>query len=163
MGEVDDKIVDIYEDILAGGAPDILYTMTNRIKMIPYIEGPTTNECIEAMRGCGRGCDFCDPNLRMKRDFPIERLKKEAMINLNYGTTSIWLLSDEILLWGCDSSEMRPNKDAVVELFREMKSLPNVDYVGAVHLTFSSAVAEPDCVREMARINNFGPSRWNGV
>jgi len=163
MGEVDDKIVDIYEDILAGGAPDILYTMTNRIKMIPYIEGPTTNGCIEAMRGCGRGCDFCDPNLRMKRDFPIERLKKEAMINLNYGTTSIWLLSDEILLWGCDNSEMRPNKDAVVELFREMKSLPNVDYVGAVHLTFSSAVAEPDCVREMARINNFGPSRWNGV
>jgi len=59
IGEVDDKIVDIYEDILTGDAPDILYIMTDRIKMIPYIEGPTTNGCVEAMRGCGRGCEAC--------------------------------------------------------------------------------------------------------
>jgi radical SAM superfamily enzyme YgiQ (UPF0313 family) len=163
IGEADDKIAEIYQDIMAGNAQEIIFTRTNTIKDIPYIQGPTTNGLIEAMRGCGRGCDFCDPNLRMKRDFPIDRLRKEAMINLKHGITSVWLQSDEILLYGCDNSELRPNKDAVINLFREMKSLPNVNYVGAVHLTFSSAMAEPECIRQMSQINNFGPDRWNGV
>ena len=163
LGEVDDKIVSIYNDIMDGKASEIIYTFTNEIKDIPYIRAPTTNGCIEAMRGCGRGCDFCAPNLRVKRDFPIDRLKQEAMINLRYGITSIWLLSDELLLYGCDNKDLRPNKDAVVELFRELKALPNVNYIGMVHLTFSSAMAEPDCIREISRINNFGPDRWNGV
>ncbi len=163
VGEADDKIADVYNDILADKAPEIIFSRTNTIKDIPYIAGPTTNGCIEAMRGCGRGCDFCDPNLRMKRDFPIERLKEEAMINLRYGITSVWLQSDEILLYGLDNTEMIPNKDAIITLFSELKSLPNVNYVGAIHLTFSSALAEPECIRKMSEINNFGPSRWNGV
>ncbi|MEM0367756.1 MAG: radical SAM protein, partial [Candidatus Nitrosocaldus sp.] len=118
---------------------------------------------IEAMRGCGRGCDFCDPNLRMKRDFPVERLKEEASINLRYGITSIWLQSEEILLYGLDNNEMRPNRDAIVHLFSELKSLPNVNYVAAIHLTYSSAMADPECIAKIREINNFNASRWNGV
>ena len=74
----------------------------------------------------------------MKRDFPIDRLKEEAMINLKHGITSVWLQLDEILLYGCDNSELRPNKDAVINLFSEIKSLPNVNYVGAVHIVGST-------------------------
>ena len=151
------------DDILDDNAPELIFTHTNEIENIPKIIGPTCVGLIEAMRGCGRGCDFCDPNLRMKRDFPIQRLKEEAMINLKHGINSIWLQSDEILLYGLDNSEMRPNKDAVIELFREMKSLPNVKTVGAIHLAFPSAVAEPDCITKIAEINNLGPGKWAGV
>ena len=163
VGEADDKIVDIYNDITSGNANDAIYTHTEEIGDIPYIQGPTCNGVIEAMRGCGRGCDFCDPNMRRKRDFPIERLKEEAMINLDSGITSVWLQSEEILLYGLDNSEMIPNKDAIIELFREMKALPHVNYVGTIHLTFSSAVAQPECIEKMAEINDFGPKRWNGI
>jgi len=163
IGEADDKISGIYDDILADNAQDLIFTHTEEIKDIPYIQGPTCNGLIEAMRGCGRGCDFCDPNLRKKRDFPIERLKKEAMTNLKHGINSIWLQSEEILLYGLDNSQMRPNKDAVVELFKELKSIPNVDYVGTMHLTFSSAMAEPQCITKMSEINHFGPGRWTGI
>ncbi|MFN4336320.1 MAG: B12-binding domain-containing radical SAM protein [Candidatus Nitrosocaldus sp.] len=163
IGEADDKIVDICNDIREGRAKEVIFTKTNTIMDIPYIPGPTTNGCIEAMRGCGRGCDFCDPNLRMKRDFPVERLKEEAMVNLGYGITSIWLQSEEILLYGLDNSEMRPNRDAIVELFSELKMLPNVNYVAAIHFTYSSAMADPECIAKIREINNFNASRWTGV
>lgn len=163
VGEVDNKAGQIFNDILADKAPQIIYSRTDTIDEIPLINGPTCNGIIEAMRGCGRGCDFCDPNMRKKRDFPIERLKKEALVNLNAGITSVWLQSEEILLYGLDNSEMVPNKDAVIELFREMKSLPNVWFVGCIHLTFSSALAAPECVPMMAKINNFGPNFWGGI
>lgn len=163
VGEADDKISGIYNDILNENAPDLILTHTEEINDIPYIQGPTCNGLIEAMRGCGRGCDFCDPNLRRKRDFPIVRLKEEAMVNLKHGINSVWLQSEEILLYGLDNSQMIPNKDAVINLFKEMKSLPNVDYVGTMHLTFSSAMAQPDCITQMSKINNFGPSSWTGI
>ncbi len=163
MGEADGHCVDMFYDVMDGGAPEFMSVMTNKILDIPYIKAPTCNSAIEAMRGCGRGCDFCDPNRRLKRDFPIERLKQEAKINLDYGHTCIWLLSDEIMLYGCDNKNMYPNRDAIVELYSSMKNLGNVDYVGAVHVTFSSAAADPECVKKIREINNFGPSRWNGV
>ena len=163
IGEADDKISGIYNDILADNAQDLIFTHTEEIKNIPNIQGPTCNGLIEAMRGCGRGCDYCDPNLRRKRDFPIDRLKKEAMINLKHGINSIWLQSEEILLYGLDNSEMIPNKDAVIDLFKELKSIPRVDYIGTMHLTFSSAIAQPECITKMSEINNFGPSRWTGI
>jgi len=163
VGEADDKIPEIINNVLDDDAPELIFTHTNEIEDIPYIQGPTCVGLIEAMRGCGRGCDFCDPNLRKKRDFPIERLKKEAMINLKHGINSVWLQSDEILLYGLDNSEMRPNKDAVINLFKEIKSLPNVKTVGAIHLAFPSAVAEPDCITKISEINNLGPGKWAGI
>jgi len=163
IGEADDKVSEIYNDILSGNASELIFTHTEEIKDIPIIQGPTCNGLIEVMRGCGRGCDFCDPNNRMKRDFPIDRIKEEAMVNLKHGINSVWLQSEEILLYGLDNSEMRPNKDAVITLFNEIKSLPKVDYVGTMHLTFSSAMAEPECIKKMSEINKFGPSRWTGI
>lgn len=163
VGEVDDKIGGIYEDIINDDAPENIFTHTEKIEEIPLIQGPTCNGIIEAMRGCGRGCDFCDPNMRKKRDFPIERLKEEAMVNLRAGITSVWLQSEEILLYGLDNSKMVPNRDAVVELFEQMHSLPNVWFVGCIHLTYSSALADPEIVPRISKINRFGPNFWGGI
>jgi radical SAM superfamily enzyme YgiQ (UPF0313 family) len=163
MGEADRHCVDMFYDIMDESAPEVMSTMTNKILDIPYIKGPTTSSSIEAMRGCGKGCDFCEPNRRLKRDFPIERLKEEAKINLNYGHTYVWLISDEILLYGCDNKDMYPNRDAIVDLFSTVKYVGKVDYVGAVHLSLSSAVADPECIRKIKEINNFGPKKWSGV
>lgn len=163
LGEADQHCTTMFYDVMNNEAPEVMSVMTNKITDIPLIKGPTTSSAIEAMRGCGKGCDFCDPNKRMKRDFPIERLKEEAKINLDYGHRSIWLMSDEIMLYGCDSRNLYPNRDAIIELFSAMKSLGKVDYVGAVHLSLSSAVADPQCIMKIKEINNFGPGRWNSV
>ena len=73
-----------------------MHCFVKNIQNIPIIQGPTVNSLIEAMRGCGRGCDFCDVNKRSKKDLQLDRLEYEAKINLDYGFDSIWLHSDEI-------------------------------------------------------------------
>lgn len=163
IGEADDQCVDMFYKITDGIASEVMSVTTSKILDIPYIQGPTTNSSIEAMRGCGKGCDFCEPNKRQKRDFPIDRLKIEAKINLDYGHTCIWLMSEEIMLYGCDNKNLYPNRDAIVELYTAMKNLGKVNYVGAVHLTLASAVADPACIQKIREINNFGPSKWSAV
>jgi radical SAM superfamily enzyme YgiQ (UPF0313 family) len=163
IGEADDQCVNMFYEIRDGNAAEVMSVTTSKIVDIPYIQGPTINSSIEAMRGCGKGCDFCEPNRRLKRDFPIDRLKKEAKINLDYGHTCIWLMSEEIMLYGCDNKNLYPNRDAIVELYTAMKNLGKVNYVGAVHLTLASAVADPACIQKMREINNFGPGKWNAV
>lgn len=58
---------------------------------------------------------------------------------------------------------MRPNKDAVIELFKEMTSMPNVWFVGTIHLTFSSAMAEPICVEKLSEFNKYSQNFWGGI
>lgn len=163
VGEADGHAAEMINDVIDGSAPDIISLSPSEISNIPYIKGATCNSAIECMRGCGRGCDFCDPNRRVKRDIPIERLKQEAKINLDYGHNYIWLVSDEIMLYGCDNREMYPNRDAILDMYQELKNMGNVDSIGAVHVTYSSVAADPECIEQIRKINNFGPSRWSGV
>ena len=38
--------------------------------------------------------------------------------NLDYGFDSIWLHSDEMLLYGCDNRDFIPNRDAITDLLK---------------------------------------------
>ena len=121
IGEADESALDLFHDLENGDAPELLHTFVRNIENIPVIKGPTVNSLVEAMRGCGRGCDFCDVNKKSKKDIPLERLQAEAKINLNYGFDSIWLQSDEMLLYGCDNKDFVPNADAIIDLWKGLK------------------------------------------
>ena len=123
VGEADELAVDLFQDLERGDAPELMHCFVRNLENIPVIEGPTINSLIEAMRGCGRGCDFCDVNKRSKKDLPLERLQHEAKINLDYGFDSVWLHSDEMLLYGCDNRDFVPNRDAITELWKGLKGL----------------------------------------
>ena len=82
IGEADELHWILFHDLESGDAPELLHTFVRNIENIPPIQGPTVNSLVEAMRGCGRGCDFCDVNKRSKKDIPLERLQAEARINL---------------------------------------------------------------------------------
>ena len=82
IGEADELALDLFHDLEAGDAPELLHTFVRNIENIPPIQGPTVNSLVEAMRGCGRGCDFCDVNKRSKKDIPLERLQAEAEYKL---------------------------------------------------------------------------------
>ena len=160
VGEADELALDLFHDLEKDDAPELMHCFVKNIQNIPEIQGPTVNSLIEAMRGCGRGCDFCDVNKRSKKDLPLERLQAEAKINLDYGFDSIWLHSDEMLLYGCDNRDFIPNKDAITELWRGMKSL-GANFVGTTHMTFSAVAADPDLMYQIADINRQHESgRW---
>ena len=161
IGEADELALDLFHDLEAGDAPELLHTFVRNIDNVPLMQGPTVNSLIEAMRGCGRGCDFCDVNKRTKKDFPLERLKKEAQLNLDYGFDSIWLQSDEMLLYGCDNKEFIPNADAITELWSGLKST-GARFVGTTHMTLSAVASSPDLLKKLSQINDMDVSggRW---
>jgi hypothetical protein len=112
------------------------------------------------MRGCGRGCDFCDVNKRSKKDIPLERLQTEARINLKYGFDSIWLQSDEMLLYGCDNKDFVPNADAIVDLWKGLKSV-GANFIGTTHMTLSAVACSPNLIKDLSEINDMHKNgRW---
>lgn len=160
IGEADELALDLFHDLESGDAPELLHTFVRRIENIPSIRGPTINSLIEAMRGCGRGCDFCDVNKRSKKDIPLERLQEEAKINLRYGFDSIWLQSDEMLLYGCDNKDFVPNSDAIINLWSGLKSV-GANFIGTTHMTLSAVASSPDLITKLSHINGMESSgRW---
>jgi len=67
VGEADELAVDLFQDLEKGDAPELMHCFVRNIENIPEITSPTVNSLIEAMRGCGRGCDFCVVNKDPKR------------------------------------------------------------------------------------------------
>jgi radical SAM superfamily enzyme YgiQ (UPF0313 family) len=160
VGEADELALDLFNDLEKGDAPELMHCFVKNIQNIPIIQGPTVNSLIEAMRGCGRGCDFCDVNKRSKKDLPLERLQHEAKINLDYGFDSIWLHSDEMLLYGCDNKDFQPNYDAIIELWKGLKGL-GANFIGTTHMTFSAVVADPKLLHDMSEVNDMHKTgRW---
>ena len=160
IGEADELALDLFHDLESGDAPELLHTFVRNIENIPPIQGPTVNSLVEAMRGCGRGCDFCDVNKRSKKDIPLERLQAEANINLKYGFDSIWLQSDEMLLYGCDNKDFIPNADAITDIWKGLKST-GANFIGTTHMTLSAVASSPDLIRDLSKINDMDSSgRW---
>jgi radical SAM superfamily enzyme YgiQ (UPF0313 family) len=160
IGEADELALDLFHDLEQGDAPELLHTFVRNIENIPPIKGPTINSLIEAMRGCGRGCDFCDVNKRSKKDIPLSRLKEEAKINLKYGFDSIWLQSDEMLLYGCDNKDFFPNADAIIDVWSGLKNI-GANFVGTTHMTLSAVASSPDLITKLSQINDMENSgRW---
>ncbi len=160
IGEADELALDLFHDLESGDAPELLHKFVRNIENIPPIQGPTVNSLVEAMRGCGRGCDFCDVNKRSKKDIPLERLQAEARINLDYVFDSIWLQSDEMLLYGCDNKDFIPNADAITDLWKGLK-LTGANFIGTTHMTLSAVASSPDLIRDLSTINDMDSSgRW---
>lgn len=160
IGEADELALDLFHDLESGDAPELLHTFVRNIENIPMITGPTINSLVEAMRGCGRGCDFCDVNKRSKKDIPLERLQQEAKLNLAYGFDSIWLQSDEMLLYGCDNRDFIPNADAILNLWKGLKSV-GANFVGTTHMTLSAVASSPDLIKRLSEVNDMQHSgRW---
>ena len=160
VGEADELAIDLFQDLEKGDAPELMHCFVRNLENIPVIEGPTINSLIEAMRGCGRGCDFCDVNKRSKKDLPLERLQYEAKINLDYGFDSIWLHSDEMLLYGCDSRDFVPNRDVITDLWKGLKGI-GANFIGTTHMTFSGVAADPTLMQQISHINKQDETgRW---
>jgi radical SAM superfamily enzyme YgiQ (UPF0313 family) len=118
---------------------------------IPTIVGPTVDGIVEIARGCGRGCDFCEPTLLWYRCLSIDHILKEVEVNLRAGRQPT-LHAEDVLRYKAKGLEI--NKEAVVELFKTVKNHPGVKGVGISHFALSSVVSAPDLVEEISNILN---------
>ncbi|HKW43149.1 MAG TPA: radical SAM protein [Thermoplasmata archaeon] len=166
-GEVDHLVPEIFERIAAGDAPPVMrYTNATApsTDQIPKILGPTMHGMNEVMRGCGRGCEFCEVTLRRSRYFPLDYIGDEIAVNTRIGETSIQLHSDDIFLYQLENwRTMEPNEDAVRDLFKFVMGQPGVDHCYPTHGTVSAAVTNPDLIQDIAQIVHAGPNKLIGI
>lgn len=122
---------------------------------IPAIRAPTINGTVEISRGCGRGCEFCNPNMRLVRHIPVQRIIEEVKLNLTLGYDKITLHAEDVLRY--QAKGMIPDKDKVLSLFENV--LRHTRNVGVSHLALSSALAQPTLVEEVSRITGASDGR----
>jgi len=134
------------------------------VDQIPKILGPTMHAMNEVMRGCGRGCEFCEVTLRRPRYFPHDYIGDEIAVNTKIGQSSIQLHSDDIFLYNLENwRTMEPNEDAVKDLFRFVMAQPGVSHCYPTHGTVSAAVTNPGLIRGISEIVRAGPDKWVGI
>ncbi len=166
-GECDHFAHEIFEKVAHGDAPPVM-RFTNRtapsVDQVPKILGATMHDMVEVMRGCGRGCEFCEVTLRRPRYFPLDYIGDEVAMNTRVGGTSIQLHSDDIFLYKLENwKTFEPNEDAVKELFRYVMGLPGVDHCYPTHGTVSAAVTNPELIHDLSEIVHARPDRWIGI
>ena len=133
---------------------------------IPDIVEPSMHGMIEVMRGCGRGCKFCDVTLRSLRYYSPEKVKREIEVNMKKGgAKSAWVHSDDIFVYGMDprtTKQMEPNREALEELFTAIMST-GIKHTNPTHATLAGAIADEKLLPSLSKIIKAGPGNYIGV
>ena len=138
--------------------PEVVYGEVVTEDEIPLIKGATINGIVEIARGCGRGCDFCVPTLQRYRCLPIDHILKEVEVNVKAGRRPL-LHAEDVLRY--KAKGLRINKEAVIDLFKSVKSHPGVKGVGISHFALSSVLSAPGVIKEISRMLGAGEDgRW---
>ena len=136
------------------------------IDEIPDIVEPSMHGMVEVMRGCGRGCKFCDVTLRPLRYYPPEKVKREIEINIKKGgQRNAWLHSDDIFVYGLDprkTKNMAPNREALEELFTAVMST-GIVHTNPTHGTLAGAIADEKLIPNISKIIRSGPDNKTGI
>lgn len=165
IGETEHVAHELFREILEGNPPDIIEIRSYpEVDEIPPIVAPSMHGMVEVTRGCGRGCRFCEPNLRFARHMPIDRIIAETMVNVDGGARSIWVLSEDVFLYKLeDRKNFIPNREALNELFQKIASTRGVLHTYLTHASIAPAVADPKMVAEISKIIKSGPNNIIGI
>ncbi|HKU33773.1 MAG TPA: radical SAM protein [Candidatus Nitrosotalea sp.] len=133
---------------------------------IPEIVEPSMHGMVEVMRGCGRGCKFCDVTLRPLRYYPPEKVKREIEVNIKKGgQKNAWLHSDDIFVYGLDprkTKNMAPNREALEELFTAVMST-GIVHTNPTHGTLAGAIADEKLIPNISKIIRSSPENKIGI
>ncbi len=148
---------DLFRDAIQGRPlPGIVSGGPVPVDDIPMTQGPTVNGTVEIGRGCGRGCEFCNPSMKVVRHVPLERVLDEVKLNLTY-SDKITLHAEDVLRYRAKG--MRPEPSEVMKLFESVSRL--TDNFGMSHIALSSALSEPRLVDELCALAGASDGRRN--
>ncbi|HEY6163603.1 MAG TPA: radical SAM protein [Nitrososphaeraceae archaeon] len=136
------------------------------VEDIPNIVKPSMHGMSEVMRGCGRGCKFCDVTLRPLRYYPVEKVQKEIEINMKYGgLKNAWIHSDDIFVYGLNprtTKNMQPNREALEELFKGIMAT-GIEHTNPTHGTLAGAIADEKLIPNVSKIIRASPDNHIGI
>ncbi len=165
IGEYDGIADKILHQILNNAIPRIYrHKEFPIISQTPMIRNASSSGLVEIMRGCGRNCEFCEPNLRRARYQSVDYIKKEIEVNVKSGYNKVWAQSEDFWLYKLeDHRNFIPNSDALIELFSEMSKIRGLNDIHPTHGSIAPAAYAPDLVKKLSEIMHGGKNYWIGV
>ncbi|MGC9191544.1 MAG: B12-binding domain-containing radical SAM protein [Conexivisphaera sp.] len=111
-GEAEKAVVELARMVEEGASLPRYLSIAPRdspkLNEISKIKKASVNGLIEIMRGCPRGCKFCNVTLRPLRHIPLEDIEEELRVNRAAGIRAGILHSEDVLLYGADGVHPRP-------------------------------------------------------
>lgn len=115
----------------------------------------TTFGVVEMTTGCGRRCHFCLPDLNPQLDIPREKILQAVEANVRQGNRQISLATEDMFIWGQVGTGVPfyfPNREALLDLYSSVVSVPGVEHHVLSHCTMAPAVVDPKLIEELSRI-----------
>ena len=152
MGESEKTAPQLFEQAVRGEKlPEIVNAERPDDADIPVIRNGAIYGAVEISRGCGRGCQFCSPTMKYRRNFSVDNILKEVRANLRCGADMILLNTDDVFLYG-SKERFLPNRQAVTNLYRAIAAEPGVKVIQTAHASLAPAIIDPQMVQEISEI-----------
>jgi len=153
IGEGEKVAPNLFEKAMNGeDIPRIVQGEVVSREKIPRIKGPTINGLVEISRGCGRGCDFCNPTLLNLRHRHMKHIIEEIKLNKRAGCEHALLHAEDVLRYG--SKRLTPEPDKLMKLLKKVRKLtPDVRFS---HCSMASVVSEPGLIEDVTNLFDFG-------
>jgi hypothetical protein len=122
---------------------------------ILFSEKRTTFGVVEMTTGCGRRCQFCLPDLNPQIDLPKDRILAAVRANVRDGNNKVSLATEDMFIWGQVQTQVPfffPNREALLDLFREVVGTPGVEHHLLSHCTIAPAVVDPALIRGLSTL-----------
>jgi radical SAM superfamily enzyme YgiQ (UPF0313 family) len=115
----------------------------------------TTFGVVEMTTGCGRRCQFCVPDLNPQIDLPKENIMAAVRANVAQGNKQISLATEDMFIWGqvqTDTPFFFPNREALVDLYRDIVETPGVEQHVLSHATIAPSVVDPLLIKKLSEV-----------
>jgi hypothetical protein len=115
----------------------------------------TTFGVVEMTTGCGRRCQFCVPDLNPQIDLPKDKIMGAVRANVRDGNKQISLATEDMFIWGQVHTQTPfyfPNREALVDLYRDIVNTPGVEQHVLSHSTIAPAVVDPVMIRQISDV-----------
>jgi hypothetical protein len=115
----------------------------------------TTFGVVEMTTGCGRRCQFCLPDLNPQIDFPKDRIMEAVRANVRDGNNQVSLATEDMFIWGQVETSTPfyfPNREALLDLFREVVGTPGIEHHLLSHCTMAPSVVDPRLIEQLSEI-----------
>jgi hypothetical protein len=112
----------------------------------------TTFGVVEMTTGCGRRCQFCVPDLNPQIDLPRDRILAHVRANVRDGNKQISLATEDMFIWGqvhTSTPFYFPNREALLDLYRNVVNTPGVEQHVLSHATIAPAVVDPVLIERL--------------
>jgi len=160
VGEAENVVAPLFRRIMAGEeVPGLVMGKVTPPEQIPELRHATVDGLVEIARGCGRGCEFCVPQLQKFRSIPLANICHDVDTNVRAGRQPC-LHAEDVMRYGARTIAV--DEERVVGMFRAVRERSGVTKVSVSHFALASVASAPAAVQRITEILHLDKHHWLG-